>query len=384
MNHFTFYNPTKILFGKGNISKIAEEIPSSAKVLITFGGGSIKKNGIYEQVTDALRNYKWDTFGGIEPNPKYETLMKAVEKIRSENFDFLLAIGGGSVIDGTKFIAAAVPFQGEPWDIVSKQSPIAEALPLATILTLPATGSESNAGGVITKNATDEKLPFGNPILFPVFSVLDPSVTATIPPRQAANGVTDAFVHVVEQYMTFTGENRLQERLAEGLLMNLIERGPAYYNNPADYDAAADIMWSATLALNTLLGAGVTTDWSTHMIGHELTALHGIDHARTLAVVLPGTWRVMKHNKKQKLIQYARRVWGLNNPDEEALIEEAILKTETFFHSLGIDTRLADYQVGEETIDRIVRRLEQRGWHSLGERHDVTPEKVRDILTSRL
>ena len=382
MKNFDFYNPTKVLFGDGKISEIQNEIPKDSKILVTYGGGSVKKNGVFEQVADALKTFKWTEFGGIEPNPRYETCMKAVEKIREGDVDFLLAVGGGSVFDATKFIAAATFFGGEPWDILTKRAPIEKALPFGGVLTLPATGSEMNSGAVITREKTHEKLPFSNPLLFPTFSVLDPGVTATLSSRQTANGVVDAFVHVMEQYMTYPTGNHLQARFAESILSTLIEDGPEYYRNPADYEKAANIMWSATMALNGLVGAGVPNDWSTHMIGHELTAFHEIDHARTLAIVLPGTWQVLKEDKKARLKQYAERVWHISEGSDEEKADEAIAKTEAFFNSLGIKTRLSDYDVGEPTIRKIVKRFEERGWF-LGENKKVGPENVEKILKER-
>lgn len=382
MNNFDFYNPTKILFGKGKISEIKHEIPQDAKVLVTYGGGSIKRNGVYDQVAEALQSFDWTEFGGIEPNPRYETCMRAVKKVKEENIDFLLAVGGGSVYDGTKFISAATYFEGDPWDILAKGADVTKALPLAGILTLPATGSEMNSVAVITKEETHEKLPFGNPLLYPKFSVLDPSVTSSLSQRQTANGVVDAFVHVMEQYMTYPTGNHLQERFAESILLTLIEDGTEYYENPGNYEKAANIMWSATMALNGLVGAGVPNDWSTHMIGHELTAFHEIDHARTLAIVLPGTWTVLKSNKRVRLLQYAERVWKITSGTEEAKIEEAIQKTEQFFNSLGIKTRLSDYDVGEATIRKVVKRFQERQWY-LGENKNVGPENVEKILKSR-
>lgn len=384
MQNFNFYNPTKIMFGEGKISEISQEIPQDANILVTYGGGSIKKNGIYDQVAGSLEGFKWKSFGGIEPNPRYETLMKAVELIKNEKVDFLLAVGGGSVLDGTKFIAAAAMFQeGDPWKIVKEGAPLKAAMPFGAVLTLPATGSEMNAGGVVTREETHEKLPFGNPLLYPAFSVLDPSVTATLPPTQAANGVADAFIHVIEQYMTYDTGNVLQQQWAEGILKTLILKGPRYYEAPDDYDAAANVMWCATMALNGLIGAGVPQDWSTHMIGHELTAFHEIDHARTLAIVLPGTWSVMMEQKRERLIQYAENVWGITYASDDEKVALAIEKTEHFFNTLGIPTRLRDYDVPEKTVEKIVNRMEERKWN-LGENKEVTPDKVRIILQSRL
>lgn len=380
MENFAFYNPVKILFGKGQIANIAKEIPADAKILVTYGGGSIKSNGVYEQVKAALVDHSFLEFGGIEPNPHLETLLKAVELIRAEGINFLLAVGGGSVLDGTKFIAAAVNFEGDPWDILAKQAPVKSALPFGTVLTLPATGSEMNTNSVVTKWETQEKLFFASPLVFPKFSVLDPETTYSLPPRQIGNGIVDAFTHVVEQYLTYPVNAPLQDRWAESILQTLIEEGPKTLANPHDYASRANVVWSATLALNGLIGAGVPQDWTTHMIGHELTALHGLDHAQTLAVVLPSTLTVKRDRKREKLLQYADRVWGLVNGTEESRIDQAIQKTRDFFESVGVRTHLSDYGVGLDVIPLISDRFEKRGFVALGEHQDVTPKVVEQIL----
>ncbi|BAZ28839.1 iron-containing alcohol dehydrogenase [Cylindrospermum sp. NIES-4074] len=381
MENFVFYNPVKILFGKGQIANIAAEIPAEAKILITYGGGSIKTNGVYDQVKAALAGRNVFEFGGIEPNPHLETLLKAVELIRKESIDFILAVGGGSVVDGTKFIAAAVPFKGDPWDILAKGAPVTAAVPFGAVLTLPATGSEMNTGSVVTKWETQEKLFFTSPLVFPRFSVLDPETTYSLPPRQISNGIVDAYTHVMEQYLTYPANAPLQDRLAESILKTLIEEGPKTLANPQDYDARANLVWSATLALNGLIGAGVPQDWTTHMIGHELTALHGLDHAQTLAVVLPSTLSIKRDRKWQKLLQYGERVWGIVEGDEEERVNLAIAKTRNFFESVGVRTRLSDYGVGLDTIPVIIDRFEKRGFVALGEHKDVNPQTVEQILT---
>ena len=380
MENFAFYNPVKILFGKGQIANIAQEIPADAKILVTYGGGSIKSNGVYEQVKAALAGHSFLEFGGIEPNPHLETLLKAVELIRAEGINFLLAVGGGSVLDGTKFIAAAVNFEGDPWDILAKQAPVKSALPFGTVLTLPATGSEMNTNSVVTKWETQEKLFFASPLVFPKFSVLDPETTYSLPPRQIGNGIVDAFTHVVEQYLTYPANAPLQDRWAESILQTLIEEGPKTLANPDDYASRANVVWAATLALNGLIGAGVPQDWTTHMIGHELTALHGLDHAQTLAVVLPSTLTVKRDRKREKLLQYADRVWGLVDGTEESRIDGAIQKTRDFFESVGVRTHLSDYGVGLDVIPVISDRFEKRGFVALGEHQDITPKVVEQIL----
>ena len=380
MENFAFYNPVKILFGKGQIANIAKEIPSDAKILITYGGGSIKSNGVYEQVRAALEGRNFVEFGGIEANPHLETLLKAVELIRSEGVDFLLAVGGGSVLDGTKFIAAAVPFDGDPWDILAKQAPVTAAIPFGAVLTLPATGSEMNTNSVVTKWETQEKLFFASPLVFPRFSVLDPETTFSLPPRQVSNGIVDAYAHVMEQYLTYPVNAPLQDRMAESILKTLIEEGPKTLADFHDYEARANVMWCATMALNGLIGVGVPQDWATHMIGHELTALHGIDHAQTLAIVLPNTLTIRRDRKHQKLLQYAERVWGLVDGTEESRIDQAIAKTRDFFEAVGVRTHLSDYGVGLDVIPKIIDRFEKRGFVAFGEHKDVTPKVVEQIL----
>ncbi len=380
MQAFTFCNPTTILFGRGRIAELPQHVPSNGKILIAYGGGSVKKNGVLDAVRTALAGRACTEFGGIEPNPTYETLMKAVELIRREGIEFILAVGGGSVIDGVKFIAAAVPFQGDPWDIPARHAPVKSALPFGTVLTLPATGSEMNCGAVITRSAIHTKLPFMADQVYPRFSVLDPSTTFSLPPRQVSNGIVDAFVHVMEQYLTVPAAGLVQDRFAEGLLLTLIEEGPRALETPEDYDVRANLMWCATLALNGLIGCGVPQDWATHMIGHEITALHGLDHAQTLAIVLPSVMTVQMEKKREKLLQYAERVWDISGDHEDAIIADAIEMTRTFFERVGIKTRLSDYGIGAESIPALVEQLKAHGMTRLGEHGDITPEVSRRIL----
>jgi len=379
MNKFTFQNTTRIHFGEGQIAAIAKDIPKDSRVLVTYGGGSIKKNGVYDQVVDALQEHTWEEFGGIEPNPKYETLMEAVKIIQSEGYDYLLAVGGGSVVDGTKFIAVAAEYKGSnPWDICATGAKVESALPLSCILTLPATGSESNSGAVVTKGK--DKLFFGTPLVQPVFAVLDPAVTLSLPPKQVANGVIDAFVHTMEQYLTFPVNAKVQDRFAEGLLHTLMEDGPKAMTNPEDVEIRANIMWAATMALNGLIGTGVPQDWSSHMIGHELTALHSIDHARTLSIVFPA---VMKHQsaaKSAKILQFGERVLDVRSGSEEERIKLIIGKVVAFFHAMGVPAALSEANLGRDDIDEIVAQLKVHGRDNLGEHGAITFEKSREIL----
>ena len=384
MQNFTFYNPTRILFGPGRVAEIAREIPAGARVLITYGGGSVLRNGTLQETRAALEKFTVFEFSGIEPNPTYETLMRAVALARQERIDFLLAVGGGSVIDGTKFIAAAIPFAGDPWDILAKRAKITGVIPYGSILTLPATGSEMNNGAVITRQASRDKLAFSNNKLFPRFSVLDPTKTYTLPARQIANGVVDAFVHITEQYLTYPDNASVQDRFSEGLLLTLVEEGPKALRDPENYPVRANLMWTATLALNGLIGAGVPNDWATHMLGHEITALHGLDHAQTLAIVLPAMLQVCRTEKRDKLLQYAERVWGLHEGDEERRIDQAIENTRHFFESLQVPTRLSAYGIGPEAITALIDQLERHGMTALGERGSLTLERSREVYERAL
>ncbi|WP_396162656.1 iron-containing alcohol dehydrogenase [Flavobacterium sp.] len=384
MLNFELYNPVNYVFGKGQMEKLTGLVPSNTKILIAYGGGSIFKNGVYQQVKAALPNHEILEFGDIEPNPRFETLMKAVELIRTEKIEFILAVGGGSVIDGVKFISAAVNFEGDAAEILKKRilfKDVSKVIPFGTVLTLPATGSEMNSGAVVTLEATQEKLTLGGSALFPVFSIVDPTVITSLPKRQLQNGVVDAFTHVLEQYLTYPHDALLQDRISESILQTLIEIGPKVVENPSDYKLASNFVWCATMALNGLIQKGVPSDWATHMIGHELTALYEIDHARTLAIIGPNLYRVMFDTKKEKLAQYGQRVWNLKGDSTEDIAEQAIEKTVAFFHEMGMKTKLSENTENyEKTADFIVERFEERGWKTLGEKQNISLDKVRTIV----
>lgn len=380
MNNFSFHNPTNIIFGADQIQTLAKLIPANARILFIYGGGSIKKNGVYDQVINALENKTVFEFAGIEPNPHYETCEKAIAFIKEKNIDFLLAVGGGSVVDATKFIAAGVHFNGEPWDILEKHAPVTSALPIGCVLTLPATGTESNGNSVITKAATQEKLAFGSPLVYPQFAILDPTTTYSLPRRQIANGVVDAFVHIMEQYLTYPVNAKVQDRFAEGLLLTLIEEGPKVLAQPNDYAIRANVMWAATMALNGLIGVGVPQDWATHAIGHELTAMHGLDHAQTLAIVLPALMNQQRAQKREKLIQYAKRVWNLSQTNDDELIDAAIAATKNFFEQMGVPTTFKGYGLDGSSIPALVDNVIRHNPNPLGEKGDITAEVTKKIL----
>ena len=361
MFNFDLHTPTRILFGKGAIENLRAQIPADARVLITYGGGSVKKTGVLDQVLSALQGLDVLEFGGIEPNPSYETLMNAVKIAREEKVTYLLAVGGGSVLDGTKFIAAAAHYDTniDPWEILETYgSNVNSAIPMGSVLTLPATGS---------------------PHVQPLFAILDPVYTYTLPPRQVANGVVDAFVHTVEQYVTYPVDGKIQDRFAEGILLTLVEDGPKALQEPENYAVRANIMWAATQALNGLIGAGVPQDWATHMLGHELTAMHGLDHAQTLAIVLPALWNEKRDTKRAKLLQYAERVWNITEGSDDARIDAAIAATRSFFEQMGVPTRLSDYGLDGSSIPALLKKLEEHGMTKLGENQDITLDVSRRI-----
>lgn len=358
MNNFDLHTPTRILFGKGAIEKLREQIPAEARVLITYGGGSVKKTGVLDQVLTALNGLDVLEFGGIEPNPSYETLMNAVKLAREEKVTFLLAVGGGSVLDGTKFIAAAAHYDADidPWEILETYgSKIASAIPMGSVLTLPATGSESNKGAVISRKTTGDKRAFMSSHVQPQFAILDPVYTYTLPPRQVANGVVDAFVHTVEQYVTYPVDGKIQDRFAEGILLTLIEDGPKALQEPENYNVRANIMWAATQALN------------------------GLDHAQTLAIVLPALWNEKRDAKREKLLQYAERVWNITEGSDDQRIDAAIAATRQFFEQMGVPTRLSDYGLDGSSIPALLAKLEEHGMTKLGEHQDITLDVSRRI-----
>ncbi|MBF0582990.1 MAG: iron-containing alcohol dehydrogenase [Magnetococcales bacterium] len=383
MRTFSYHNPVHILFGAHTIAQLPDLLPTGSRLLMTYGQGSIRRNGVYQQVKEALQGWSLLEFGSLEPNPQYETCMKAVELCRREGITFLLAVGGGSVLDGSKFIAAATLFQGDPWRIVAENAPIEAALPLGSVLTLPATGSEMNGFAVISRLSNQEKRGFGSPHCYPRFAILDPHTTFSLDDRQVANGIVDTFVHVTEQYLTYPVQASLQDRQAEAILLTLIEEAPKVRLTPRAYTVRANLMWCATQGLNGLIGCGVPQDWSTHLIGHELTALYGLDHGQSLAVVLPGVLRYNQAAKQEKLVQYARRVWGLGHGSAEALATAAIEKTVAFFQEVGVKTRLSDYGLGMEAVEAVSNRLAARQVQ-LGEQGNIDGSAVAAILKMRL
>ena len=384
MLNFELYNPTNYIFGKGQITKLGTLVPKNAKILLAYGSGSIFTNGVYEQVKTALSGIEIIEFGGIEANPRFETLLKAIAIVKEENITFILAVGGGSVIDGVKFISGASRFDGDPIDILQKRlllKDVSQVIPFGTVLTLPATGSEMNSGAVITIEATKEKLSFGGSALFPKFSICDPTVIVSLPKRQIQNGVVDAYMHVLEQYLTYPHDALLQDRIAEGILQTLIEIGPDVVENPYFYKYASNFMWCCTMALNGLIQKGVPSDWATHMIGHELTALYEIDHARTLAIIAPSLYKVMFETKKEKLAQYGERIFNIKGNSVEEKAEKAIEKTIEFFQAMGMQTKLSDCVTDyEKSATFIVNRFSERGWLALGEKQNITLEKVKEIV----
>jgi NADP-dependent alcohol dehydrogenase len=381
MNNFEFQNPTRLIFGKGQIARLSQELPRDKKILVTFGGGSVKANGVYDKVMEALKGFDYIEFWGIEPNPKVETLRKAVKLCKEQGVGFILAVGGGSVLDGTKLIAAAACVENDAWELVRDASLAKGALPFASVMTLPATGSEMNRAAVISNLETGEKFAFYN--VFPVFSILDPETTFSLPPFQVACGLADTFIHVMEQYMTVTGVAPLMDRWAEGVLQTVIEVAPKVRADQHDYDAMSTYMLSATMALNGFVAMGVPQDWATHRIGHEITALTGMTHGQTLVIVLPGVLNVMREQKGDKILQYGERVWGIVDGTREERIDRTIAATEDFFRSLGLATRLSECSVGEDVVAEVVNRFKVRGT-TLGENANIDYSVVEQILRQRI
>lgn len=381
MNNFEFQNPTRLIFGKGQIARLSQELPRDKKILVTFGGGSVKSNGVYDKVMEALKGFDYIEFWGIEPNPKVETLRKAVKLCKEQGVGFILAVGGGSVLDGTKLIAAAACVENDAWELVRDASLAKGALPFASVMTLPATGSEMNRAAVISNLETGEKFAFYN--VFPVFSILDPETTFSLPPFQVACGLADTFIHVMEQYMTVTGVAPLMDRWAEGVLQTVIEVAPKVRADQHDYDAMSTYMLSATMALNGFVAMGVPQDWATHRIGHEITALTGMTHGQTLVIVLPGVLNVMREQKGDKILQYGERVWGITEGTREERIDKTIAATEDFFRSLGLATRLSECSVGEDVVAEVVNRFKVRGT-TLGEKTNIDYSVVEQILRQRI
>jgi NADP-dependent alcohol dehydrogenase len=383
INNFEFSNPVKISFGKGSIARLSALVPAGSNILIIYGGGSIKKNGIYNQVLEALKGFDVSEFSGIEANPHYETCMQAVELVKQKHINFLLAVGGGSVIDATKFIAVSAFFEGDPWNILAKGSPVAKALPLGVVLTLPATGSEMNERAVISRVSTKEKLNFSTPFVFPKFSILDPEVTYSLPSRQVANGVVDSFIHVVEQYLTYPVNAKVQDAFAEGLMKVIHDEGLKVLDNPHDYDIRANLMWAATNALNVWIGQGVPQDWSSHRMGYALTAQFGLDHAQTLAVLLPGVMTYMFKEKQTKLARMGEVVFHITDGDEEARAHQTITATEDFFRQMGLKTRLSEYGITINDLDALAAPIDKLGW-KLGEHHNINTRAAKEIMMLRL
>ena len=379
MNNFEYHNPAKIIFGKGVISRLSGELPTDARILMLYGGGSIKRNGVYGQVAAALKGFEYSEFSGIEPNPHYETCMTAVETIRREGFNYLLAVGGGSVIDAAKFISAAVFYDGDPWDFYTKGVKVGRTMPVGVVLTLPATGSEMNDRSIISRVSTNQKLGLHSKAIYPKFSILDPETTYSLPARQIANGVVDSFIHVAEQYLTYPTDALVQDYFAESLMRVFIDEGKRVLEHPDDYSVRANLMWASTNALNGWIGLGVPQDWSSHRIGYGLTIDYDMDHAQTLAIVLPGVLRYMKKQKEAKILRMGAILFGITEGSVDERVEAAIQAMEGFFRHMGLKTRLSDVGLGVEAIESVARPFELAGW-KLGEHSNISAKEVREIM----
>ncbi len=371
---FTYQNPTKIEFGQGKISKISKLIPQDKKVLLLYGGGSIKKNGVYDQTADALKDHTFFEFGGVEANPTKETLDKAISYGRENEVDYVLAVGGGSVVDGAKYIANAYYYDGDGWDLLEGKYSASKALEIGVILTLAATGSESNTGSVITKAETKEKRFFHSFHSYPKFSILDPNVLKSLDERQLINGLIDTFVHTCEQYVTYQHGFLAQDNYSEGILRALWQLSQNY--EIRDDLWYSNLMWLANQALNGLIGLGVPQDWGTHYIGHELSGLYGIDHARTLAIIQPNLFRELKEQKKDKLLQMGRNVFSMDTNN----VDEVIDKIEDLYRSLNVDLKISSYTKDQNIKENVTILLEKHGFTKFGEKETITLDVVEKIL----
>jgi NADP-dependent alcohol dehydrogenase len=376
---FQLCNPTDIRFGQGQIASLRELVPVGARVLLVYGGGSIKQNGVYEQIKAALRAVDVTEFGGVEVNPVYETLQRASLTGRNAKVDFVLGVGGGSVIDASKFLAAMIASgEDDPWDRLVASGEGIEPLPNGAVLTLPATGSESNPTSVISHHGRRLKLPVAMQSMRPRFAIMDPTTMLSLSRRQLENGVVDSFIHTLEQYLTLPVNAPVQFGYSETLLEVLLHWGPILVEQRSE-EACENVMWAANQALNGLIGAGVPQDWSTHYIGHAITALHGIDHARTLTMIMPTLLRYKKPQKLAMLARYGRRVWKIDDADDARVADLAIAKTEDFMRQMGCPVRISDAGIAIDG-DELVAHLEQAKHTRLGESGDIHPDDVRKIL----
>ncbi|MBN8193515.1 iron-containing alcohol dehydrogenase [Bacillus sp. NTK074B] len=387
MNEFTFYNPTKLIFGKGQVEQLKELVPQyGKKVLVVYGGGSIKRNGLYDQVMSILKGIDSEVFelSGVEPNPRLSTVRRGVEIAKEKSIDFILAVGGGSVIDCTKAIAAGAKYDGDAWDLVTKKAFAKEALPFGTVLTLAATGSEMNAGSVITNWETNEKYGWGSPATFPQFSILDPENTFTVPKDHTIYGMVDMMSHVFEQYFNNATNTPLQDRMCESVLNTVIETAPKLINDLENYELRETILYSGTIALNGMLQMGYNGDWASHNIEHAVSAVYDIPHAGGLAILFPN-W--MKHNLKvnpSRFAQLAERVFNVDpaGKSEEEVALEGIDKLREFWSSLGAPTRLADYDIDDSQIDLMADKAMVNG--EFGNFNKLNKEDVLAILRASL
>ena len=368
MNNFTFQNPVKLIFGKGSIAKLAKEIPADKKIMVTFGGGSVKKNGVYDQVVAALKGRDFVEFWGIEPNPKIETLRKAIAQGKAEKVDFLLSVGGGSVLDGTKLIAAGIPYDGDAWELVLDEDKIGEVVPFGDVMTLPATGSEMNAGSVITNTETHQKIAhvFADEKIMPRFTILNPEYTFTLPKYQMVSGIYDIFNHICEQYFSDEDDNT-SDYISEGLMRSVIHSSRIAVQNPLDYEARSNLMWTATWALNTLIDKGKHTDWMVHMLGQAVGGYTDATHGMTLSAVSLPYYRHILPYAIPKFKRFAVNVWNINAEGKatEQVAQEGLSAMEDWMREIGVVLHLAELGVTEDMLESIadVTLILKGGYH---------------------
>ncbi|THF73724.1 iron-containing alcohol dehydrogenase [Cohnella fermenti] len=362
MNSFAFHNPTKIIFGEGTVSRLGKEASAyGSKALLVYGGGSIKRTGLHDKVLAQLQEHGIEVFElpGIEPNPRLSTVRKGIDICRENDIPFVLAVGGGSVLDASKAIALGVPYEGSVWDFYEHKATAKAALPLGTVLTLSATGSEMNSASVITNWEERRKLGYLSPLAFPRFSILDPTLTYTVPRDQTAYGAVDMMTHVFEQYFNHTKDTPLQERLCESILKTIVENAPVAQENPNDYAARANLMLCGTYALNGgMISVGMDQDWASHDIEHELSAVYDIAHGAGLSIVYPNWMKYVYRERLDRFAQFAVRVWDIDpsGKTEEELALAGIQATRDFFRSLGAPSTLTEVGIGEDRIEEMAAK----------------------------
>lgn len=384
MNNFNFCVPTDIRFGKGQIGCLPEELKKYGKrILMVYGGGSIKRTGLYDTILDLLKEFEIYELSGIEPNPKLDSVRKGAAICKEKNIDMILAVGGGSSIDASKHIACAAYYEGDAWDLMFDRSKMTKALPIAVVLTMAATGSEMNPGAVITNEETNEKIEIAGPILYPTISICDPTYLYTLPAKQTAAGTADILSHAMEQYFQPTDDAYLTDRISESLMKTVIHYGPIALKEPENYEARANLMWASSLGLNHILTVGKGGAWSCHPIEHELSAYYDITHGEGLAIVTPAWMKaVLCDTTVERFAMFGRNVWDITEGDAREIAEKAIEKTAEFFKSLGLPSTLKEVGINAEKFEEMAEEAVRTSGISTRSYYHLNKEDIVKIYES--